>query len=312
MSAGSELEYLAKYEGISEDVIEQVKEHTKRSHLHLASAVTHMLAVASSMLHVRDLLPFAAYKEWVTTEFGFTMRTAQRYVRVATAFAERNMLEYFIEKGLPPQTSKDALFIVTASAVPSEITSEAIARMYHESPLTRAVARELVETTTNFLETAEEAERYSPQVQQLVLASGIADPETLPGFERLTRQEPEALQVIAATGALEVATEEWNQRPLREVRPGDIDSFFKTAKKDSSLRQKLAERTFARLTIMLGDGSVNIEFFRPEKLDKMAGAAFSAKRLNDFREGRVQYLSDMDAEHVILLTPADHINTDYV
>jgi len=77
--------YLSDYD-ISDEQYETLESLTAQINVSMASAVTHMLRVASCLREAKELVPYGAWRLWTEREFGLRVRTAQRYVQVAESF----------------------------------------------------------------------------------------------------------------------------------------------------------------------------------------------------------------------------------
>lgn len=79
-----------------------------------------IIEIGNDLLGAKQLLPHGQFKDWIKAECGFTVRTAQRYIRVAQFVEGKNDTVSL----LPP----NIVYLLAAKSTPPELADEVIER----------------------------------------------------------------------------------------------------------------------------------------------------------------------------------------
>jgi GH24 family phage-related lysozyme (muramidase) len=124
-----------------------------------------IVQIGEWLAQVKERLPHGQWLPWLQTEFGWTDRTAQRFMQVYMAFKSDNLSNLEIDVS--------ALYLLAAPKTPHAVRVEAIRRAQEGERITHATAQELVEHYERTQETP------TPAVaRQIAIATGTAIPST--------------------------------------------------------------------------------------------------------------------------------------
>ncbi len=95
-----------------------------------------IIETGAKLIEVKDLLGYGMFERWVNNEFGWTQRTAYRFISVTERFASCDNLS---------QLAPSAMYMLSAPSTPVEAREEAIARADAGEVITHKVAKEIVQ-----------------------------------------------------------------------------------------------------------------------------------------------------------------------
>ncbi len=95
-----------------------------------------IIAIGVELASVKTRLEHGTFTLWVEAECGFTMRTAENYIRVATFAADKNEMVSV----LPPAT----LYKIAAESAPSDVVGEVLTSLNTGNPLSAVVIDDML------------------------------------------------------------------------------------------------------------------------------------------------------------------------
>ncbi len=153
----------------------EIAEHTDAIKRLASRSGQDIIEIGRHLIAVKERIDHGKFAEWITDEFGWSYRTARRFMQVADAFGET---------GHGGQFEAKALYALASGDVPEEVREQFIAQAESGEPVRYRDVREAVKAATPTpgpdgmlpivdLETGEVIERASlePDVPEIVGAS---------------------------------------------------------------------------------------------------------------------------------------------
>jgi len=106
------------YKALDSDVRPRVIDATTRLHVLERKTGEQIVEIGRILMEVKERIGHGTFGEWLDAEFGWTDRTAQRFIQVATAFENRQIV------GFAPS----ALYALASNSVPDDIRAGFIAK----------------------------------------------------------------------------------------------------------------------------------------------------------------------------------------
>ena len=113
-----------------------VRESTVRIKALQRSASESIVEIGKELIEVKDRLAHKQFTPWIEAEFGWEITTAQRFMRVASVFGDKQQIAVF---------GQSALYLLASPSTPDEAVQEAVERAGQGEKITHAVAKEIVQ-----------------------------------------------------------------------------------------------------------------------------------------------------------------------
>lgn len=188
------------YEALSESTKIVVQQKTSEIRSRMNKAASNIMEIGERLIAVKEQLGHGQFREWLTAEFAWDERSAQRMMKVATTFKSDNLSDLAL--------APSALYLLASDATPQEVKDRFVQKAQDGEQVTHAEVKQAVQVT-----------RATPQVVSKAEYEGeIVDEETGEVFEDASRKRRKyGKGVILANKAIAVLQEIPTDDPLREV-----------------------------------------------------------------------------------------------
>jgi hypothetical protein len=102
--------------------------------------VSDIIEIGSRLIAVRERRGHGGWLSWLTEEFGWDVRTAQRYIQASEAFAKYDTVSRLAGCDI----DAGALYALAAPAVPDEVREQAVEKAAAGEHITKADAEQMV------------------------------------------------------------------------------------------------------------------------------------------------------------------------
>lgn len=123
------------YEHLAPEVRTDVQESTRRIHELERRTSESIIEIGQQLIRVKQRLPHGEFLPWLDAEFGWTERTARRFMAVADVFHKSDNLSAF---------QPSALYALASNNVPQEVRDDFAAVAEAGHPVTHAAVKEAI------------------------------------------------------------------------------------------------------------------------------------------------------------------------
>lgn len=127
---------LFDYGSLDEGTRAEVQQRTTEIKALVRRSAQDIVDIGSKLIDVKERLGHGKFGEWLEAEFGWTDRTAQRFMQVADKFGKNRQIVGF---------APSALYLLAAPSTPDEVREEAMRRAESGEAITHRLAQTLVE-----------------------------------------------------------------------------------------------------------------------------------------------------------------------
>jgi hypothetical protein len=126
------------YTALDADNAVLARRTAEKIRLHLQRTSKEIIEIGADLIRVKDALGHGRFGEWFQAEFGWTIRTAQNYMRASSVFGSKcETVSY-----LPPKT----LYLLSARSTPKNIVGEVVDMLEHGQHVHAADVAARIET----------------------------------------------------------------------------------------------------------------------------------------------------------------------
>lgn len=266
--------YLSRWD-IPEPTYAIMVEATDQIATRVSRITKDMFAIGVLLLDVKQALNNQpAFELWIGEEFGWEIRTAQRWIAVVKTVSSYGLLDKFLSGEYEAQ--KSALYELSSNRVDDEGRRKAFRALMGGERLTYNMVVALTRPVHNMVTTASMGSTASPDVQTAISKAepGSVKANTIAQLEKLGREDPEALDDVIRSGAVE--TTNGGQVELSEVRDDDFQGLIdlirgeRRNRKFTELVEELSVAIVTVYTNELAEGTdefckVVVKYYRPEE-----------------------------------------------
>lgn len=124
------------YAGCDGETVEYVRSRSEQIHQLAKRTAQSIVQIGENLIAIKARLPHGEFGRYLDMEFGWTDRTAQRFIGVATHFKSDNLSDLNI--------GASALYTLTAPSAPAAAREEAIQRAEQGERVTHSDAKQIV------------------------------------------------------------------------------------------------------------------------------------------------------------------------
>lgn len=150
------------YTPLDANTAEQVQTAAHRIRQLMKQTVEDLIAVGKELLAVKAALPHGRFLPWLHGEFGWTDRTARRFMAVAERFGTK--MDIISDLRIQPT----AAYLLAAPSVPEEASAQAVCRAEKGERITAKVAKEILGSVRNKPEQHERGGSQATSSQRLL------------------------------------------------------------------------------------------------------------------------------------------------
>lgn len=127
-----------EYGSLHEDTRLFVQQRTDEIKELMRSTAEDIIHIGQKLLDVKERLDHGDFESWLDKEFAWSLRTARRFMNVATRFKPANLADLSV--------APSALYLLSAPSTPDEAVEEALDRAADGEQITHQVAKSIVES----------------------------------------------------------------------------------------------------------------------------------------------------------------------
>lgn len=175
------------YDALEDEVRREVIADRNAIQKRLRRSAGDIVEIGKSLSRVKGRLPHGQFGLWLEAEFGWTDRTAQRFMRVAAVFKSDNLSDVPI----PPS----ALYALASGDVPQDLRDHFLEQAERGEPVTHLQVQEAIKSQTEprtVRVTVVPQEKVEPRrIRPFPVVSREPEPPTVVKVTRVDRNEEE-------------------------------------------------------------------------------------------------------------------------
>ena len=233
------------------DIPTRLTELIQDIHTRLKRSGEDVYHIGKALIEAKALIPQGEFTPWLEREFGMSERSAQNFMRVARSFDGKTATVAVL--------SPTALYLLAGEddAVVGAAVAASNQGISVDRPLAQALKSAPAPLRQRFEQRVIGKDQFvgltqalalvtSPAVKRLA-AEKLTAPEVVPLLQRLEESEPEAVEVLEATGHFQSGSQ---VIAAGELRPRDLEHY------QSEKRRVLAAASIQERTLVEGKAMV--------------------------------------------------------
>lgn len=229
----------------------RLSELTQDIHKRLRRSGEDVYYIGKALIEAKALLPYGQFTRWFQDEFRMSVRTAQNFMRVARAFDGRSeIISRVPATMLYALAGEDDSVIDAVSTIASQgisiDASVAQALKVAPTPLRERFEQRAL-SKDQFVGLAQVIRSTPSRRVQRLAAEQLTAPEVVPMLQKLEETEPEAVEVLDATGHFQSGTQ---VIAVGDLTPRDLEHY------QSEKRRVQAAASIQSRTLVEGKATV--------------------------------------------------------
>lgn len=132
------------YESVEPEYRTMIESRTQTIKERIRKTAQDIVEIGEMLTDVKECLPHGQFTLWLQIEFGWDVRSAQRFMSVAAMFKSDTVSHFSKDLLSKASIDQSALYILAAKSTPQTIRQEILERAYQGEPFTKSKVKKIV------------------------------------------------------------------------------------------------------------------------------------------------------------------------